>query len=748
MKKIITLFSLIAVTAVANAESKTTIKLISSEAGSTTIQFTPGSPIFKNVATASGTAQTVSLDKGTSLLIAGAPDLAKLTSSVIIPDLAEMQINVVSSTYYDLAGIEVAPSKGNLKRNIDPTSVAYTYGSMYGSSNFYPSDLASLSSPYILRDYRGQTISVCPFQYNPITKVLRVYTDIVVNVSVQSATGGENALNRITDEKIVDEEFNAIYKKQFINFPDLRYTVLSENGSMLIICFDSFAPDMAPFVTWKNKKGIPTELVLKSAVGTTGTAIKTYITNYYATHPTLKYVLLVGDAAQIPCLPTGYGDSDNNYGYQTGTDSYPELFIGRFSGSTNTHIQIQVNRTVNYEQTPQAGAAWYKKGIAIGSDQGPGDDGEMDFEHQRNLKAKMMAFTYNDYSENFDGSQGGLDASGNPSAASIGTQVDAGVGIITYTGHGSDFAFSTSGYSTTNILSLNNSAHPFIFSVACVNGNFVTNATCFAEGWLRAGTPAAPEGALATLMSTINQSWNPPMEGQDAMIDIMVESFASNIKRTFAGVALNGCMQMNDAYGAGGAEMTDTWTVFGDPSVMMYTDSPQPMTTSHVGSVPVGTTSVVVNNNTNGALICISKGGVIQGTGISNGTSATITIPSAAVGTMDVVATAFNKMPYAGTITVSTATGINDAANAATFVTFPNPANNSLTMNYNLNASEQVKLSLYNALGQEMMIVANETAAAGLFSKTIDVTSFPAGVYTCRLATETTVITKQVVIQK
>lgn len=753
MKKIITLFSLIIATSVAIAETPTKINLVNTDNGVTTIQFIPGSTIFKNVSTPTGVSQIVSLDKGTALLIEGAPDMEKLTTSLIIPDFAKMQINIISSNYYDLTGIDIAPSKGNLKRNIDPANVAYTYGTIYGQSNFYPANIANLNTPYILRDYRAQTISVCPFQYNPITKVLRVYTDIVVSVSVQNVMGGENAFERVTSEKIIDNEFEEIYKRQFINYEapnrGMMYVPVSENGSMLIICFDSFAPDMQPFVTWKNKKGIKTELVLKSVAGTTAAAIKTYITNYLVTNPTLKYVLLVGDAAEIPSPVTVYGDSDNSYGYISGSDSYPELFVGRFSASTNTHVQIMVNRTVNYEQTPQASATWYKKGIAIASDQGPGDDAEMDYEHQRGLRSQMLAYTYNNYSENFDGSQGGIDLAGNPTAASIGSQIDAGVGIITYTGHGSDFAFSTSGYSATNITTLNNTtAHPFIWSVACVNGNFVLNATCFAEGWLRAGTPAAPEGALATLMSTINQSWNPPMEGQDAMVNILVESAAGNIKRTFGGLSMNGCMQMNDAYGTGGDEMTDTWNLFGDPSVMVFTDTPLPMVTSHTGSIPAGTISVIVSNNTVDALICLSKAGVILGTGISNGTSATITIPSATPGTIDVVATAFNKMPYAGTINVAGSVGIAENNAADAFITFPNPANNSLTMTYTFNSSEKIKLALYNSLGQQVMVVADNTVSAGAFTTTIDISTFASGIYSCKLETESTVITKQVVIQK
>ena len=111
MKKIITLFSLIIATTVAIAGTPTNIKLVNTDNGVTTIQFVPGSPIFKNVTTPGGTSQIVTLDKGTALLIAGAPDMEKLTTSLIIPDFAKMEINIISSNYYDLTGIDIAPSK-------------------------------------------------------------------------------------------------------------------------------------------------------------------------------------------------------------------------------------------------------------------------------------------------------------------------------------------------------------------------------------------------------------------------------------------------------------------------------------------------------------------------------------------------------------------------------------------------------------------------------------------------------------
>jgi hypothetical protein len=758
MKKRLFTFTFVII-CLAALQAQTSIRLINQNAtNSTLIEFAPASYSLNGIKIAERTANKVLIDKGSSLLEKGNPDLQKLTASVLIPDEAEMQVNVISSDFYDVQNVTVAPSKGNLMRNINPDDVPYTYSKVYSENAFFPANIATLSDPYILRDYRGQVVTVCPFQYNPVTKVLRVYTNVKVNVSVKNETGGQNALDRGTRSvSSIDNEFETIYKSQFINYTTANSRlrgVVSEEGSMLIICYDDFAATMEPFVKWKNQKGIPTELVLKSKIGASATAtqIKKYITDYYAAHPTLKYVLLVGDAPQIACSKKADAsgskqDSDVDYGYMTGDDSYPELFIGRFSGTTKDHIAIMVNRTLKYETAPQKDGAWYKKCITIGSDQGPGDNKEYDWQHQRVIAKKLLAYTYNSAGECYDGSRGESDASGNPTSSTVAKLVNAGAGIITYTGHGAETMFVTSGFSSTSVNSLTNkNMWPFIWSVACVNGNFV-NQTCFAEAWLRAGTVDLPTGAVATLMSTINQSWNPPMKGQDAMIDILVESDKNNIKRTFGGLSYNGCMIMNDTYKKQGNDMTDTWTCFGDPSVMVYTNTPTEMVVSHPASVAVATTSITVACDIKGALVSLTKDGVILGTGISDGTSAVITITGATLGVIDVTATAYNKIPYFGKINVGT-TGIADNNAIKSFAVYPTPATNQLNISYKAEKSEKIKIALYNNLGQAVVTIVNEDVSTGVFNKTIDISALQSGVYFCKLETQNTVVTRQIVIQK
>src|SRR4051812_40360178 len=408
MKKITTMLTSLLLAGTISAGTPTTIQSINPTPKSITIEFKPGEYQSRTVQMDGAEATIISVEKGTPLLKKGAPDLPKLASSFIIPDLGQMQLTVVSSSFYDVENVNIAPSKGNLYRNINPETIPYIKGEEYAKNEFYPSNVASLNNPYILRDFRAQAVWVSPFQYNPQTKTLRVYTNIVVRVDQIAAAGGQNEFIRTGEQQVIDKEMNAIYQHQFVNFQSANalgkaaFAPIGETGSMLVICYDDFKNDIAPLVKWKNQKGIATELVLKSVAGSTSAAIKKYIATYYASHPTLKFVLLVGDAPQIPSSSTSAGDSDNNYGYITGSDSYPEVFMGRFSATTSTQVQTMVNRTIAYEKTPQKGATWYKKGIAIGSDQGPGDDNEYDWQHQRKIRTKLMAFTYTDVTENYD----------------------------------------------------------------------------------------------------------------------------------------------------------------------------------------------------------------------------------------------------------------------------------------------------------------------------------------------------------
>lgn len=632
-------------------------QLVSSNIDESIIHFSTDGFLSKQVITPAGPALIINLEGASQILQKGAPDLPKMTASVIIPDLASMQIEILDTKYQDFENILIAPSKGNLTRDIDPSTVPFEFGPEYTTDGFFPGKISDMRDPYIVRDYRGQTVIVYPFQFNPVTHVLRVYTDITVKITISSDIP-VNPLIRTTSAVKSDIDFDAVYQRHFLNKPAnaSRYTPVPEFGNMLIICYDAFMDAMQPFVDWKRQEGYPVEIVDVGTIGN-ATAIKSYIANEYNTKG-LTFVLLVGDNAQVPTSSTSAGDSDNNYAYIVGSDHYPDLFVGRFSAETVAQAETQVQRTLTYEKNPPTGNDWFSICTGIASNQGPGDDNEYDYQHIRNIQNnKLIPFTYTYANELFDGSQGGNDQSGNPTPASVATAVNAGTSIINYTGHGSDMTWGTSGFSVNDVNNLvNDNLLPFIWSVACVNGNFA-HQTCFAEACLRATHNGEPTGAIAFLGATINQSWDPPMVGEDEMDDILVETY-SFTNRTFGALSMNGCMEMNDEFGAGGSEMTDTWVCFGDPSVMVRTAMPQNLTVTHDPVLLIGATQLSVLCDVEGARATLSLNGTNLNTAVIEGGSALLEFAGLDnIGTATLTVTAFNHLPYIADVEIVPASG-------------------------------------------------------------------------------------------
>ncbi len=606
-----------------------------------------------DIPTLSGIKKAVQIPETARSLVAGAPEVLQRTESVIIPHGSTMQLAILESEFIELANTELIPSKGNLMRTIDPASVPYQQGSEYQQKGFYPAEVSNLSKPYILRDFSGQAISVFPVQYNHSQKLIRIYRKIRVSLSKSKSSNSPKAITKFT-KPIVNRSFIGLYQNHFVNFGPMNYIATSEKGKMLIIADTNFMAAMIPFVQWKNLSGIPTEMVSTATTGTSASSIKTYITNYYNTE-NLSFLLLVGDAQHVPPITSGVsGESDNAYAYISGNDHYPEFYVGRFSVETVADVNTMVSRTLTYEKNPPMNNSWLKTNMGIASSQGPGDDNEMDYEHIRNIQIDLAGYTYSTDYELFDGSQGGQDAAGNPTSTMVLNLLNEGVGHISYCGHGSSTSWGSSNFNNSGINNAsNNDAWPTIFSVACVNGDFVGK-TCFAETWLRArSSNNEPEGAIAVIMSTINQSWDPPMEGQDEMIDVMCELDTANIKHSFGAIVMSGCMQMNDSYGSSGDNMTDTWTVFGDPSVVVRTDSAVQFAVNHDLTRFLGDSVLNVSSTANGAYVSLTKNYQVIATGVIQNNSCILTFsPLSTLDSLIIVVTKYNHLPYIDTIPV------------------------------------------------------------------------------------------------
>ena len=644
------------------------------------------------VATPRGEAYVISLPKSVSTAHAGEPDMPMTGIPVMIGDKARMDVRVIDAQYTDYEGIEVAPSKGDFPRTIDPATVPYTYGDCYSQDAFFPANNVGLYEPYIIRDFRGQNMAVYPYAYNPVTKTLRVYYDMTLEMYKVDDSGTNTMETRRSNVVKMDPDFKSVYQRHFINFETAmnRYTPVDEDGDLLIICYDNFISSMTDFVNWKKTRGMNTTIVGTSTAGTTYSAIKSYIQSQYNANNNLTHVLLVGDVAQIPGYTytgaSGYeGKGDNPYGQIVGSDIYNDVFIGRFSASSAAQVTTQVNRIITYERDLTTSSSWCQNGLGVSKNEGgAGHNGEDDYEHIENIRTDLLNFGYSTVYQDYYG------ASNYPSTSTttISNHINSGVGIINYCNHGSQTAWQSHNYTNTHVNALtNDNKLPFVFSVACYNGQYDYSSDCFGEAWLHATNGSNPTGAISGTFSYISQPWIPPMWAQDEFVDILVESYNNNIKHTAAGAAVNGMMGIFDHYSTTEAQAVGTyqaWILFGDPSLMLRTKTPQAMTVTHNGSIQPAVTNYTVNvTNGNGALATITNANheILGKATVSNNT-ATINITGTFTPGEDLTLCVFgyNKVTYLGTIQVIASEGPYIVVNSYTPTT--------------ANVGEQTNLSL------------------------------------------------------
>jgi PKD repeat protein len=559
-----------------------------------------------------------------------------------------VSMEIIPGTYTDYPlEYPLLPSRGVIYRDQDPSKIPYEIAHESIIDDFYPANLADITEPFIIKDARGLTVYVYPFRYNAATQTLRVYKGLTVNLT-DNNTEPINPLHNTSGKYF--REMEGMYQSIFVNYDNQMDDLsMAEAGDILVICTSRDETAIQPYIDWKKEKGFD----VQKEVVATGTNVKTLIQQKYNANNDILYVQLVGDWADIKCDigASANAPMDPMLGCVVGTDYYPDIAIGRFSASSAAQVTIQVDKTIDYEKSTSG--SWYKKAIGVASNQGPGDDNELDYEQINVIyNNKLDPFTYNTHSTAYDPTG---------TASQVAGYINQGAGIINYCGHGSSTSWGSTGFSNTNINSLSNGDMlPFIFSVACVNGAFHNTSDCFAEAWLK----KLNGGAVMTLMSTINQPWDPPMRGQDYFNDLLTGGYnytsnPGNGTNTDEGRTIIGSIVVNglnlmyaESSGNDDLNTIKTWTIFGDASLQARTDAPGNVTYSNnfifTGS-PFQTTVSVNGSTKEGALVAISQNGVYASA--YSGADGSVTIPNTFTpGDVKLVITAFNAATVYETI--------------------------------------------------------------------------------------------------
>jgi gingipain R len=631
---------------------------------------------------ATNQAIAVTIKGATPMLTKGAPDLPKLATTLRLPDAGSVQAEVLSSTFVDVPNVLVAPSKGDIKRSVNPADVPYWFGATYGLDAFYPSALVDVHEPFLFRDTRGVHVWIHPTQYNPVTRTLRVYKQMRIVFDRRIDIGSNE--RQASKSHAGGEVLNEICRRLYINGNEQVTDAQKGNAAldpekMLILCDDALLTEIEPLAIWKRQMGIKTTVVATSALANKDTStIAAFVRQKYQTEG-IQYLLLVGDDSKIKPLMRYDGDSyscDNCYGYLDGNDYMPEVMVGRLHATSAAELRLMVARNLEYEKAPVVDPAtpWMQTQLWAASNEGLGigDDGQADWQHANAWKTAHLADGAGNFYEFYDADHSAdsptighmtADQPGNPAQSSIvGLMNGPGVGVYNYTGHGWEEGLVSGDFSVDAVALLTNvHKYPILIGVACCTGHFTSpSGDCLGEVLQRAGntTTNTSFGAIASFLSSDFQSWSPPMEGQDGMNQYLVDADGTTNHPTIGGLAVYGNARMIQAYGTAGELMAGFWNPFHEPSFVPRTRQPQQITATMPTGVFIGQSDLTVQCAVEGALVAVYFKDQTIGVARVAGGAATVQFPALNdIGAMTVTISQFNMIPLQQTVSVSPLSG-------------------------------------------------------------------------------------------
>jgi hypothetical protein len=600
----------------------------------------------------------------------GAPDLPVVSCLMAVPDRGEVHLEIVSFDERVLDGYDVAaarPFELEGKRPLEATPDV----SVYGTDAFYPSELASLGEPGVFRDLRVVSVRVNPVRYNPVTKELSVAERVKVRLTYGPGPG----INpRTVTRSFRSAAFEPLYESLIDNY-DLLPRAEVRRGSYLIIAADGYAAALAPLVEWKCSKGIETELVLLSTIGASPTNqdIKDYIQNAYETWPNPPdYVLLVGDsttstAATVPCwylpaVPFSHV-TDHPYTELDGTDYFPEVIIGRMSVDSATEATVAALKVLSYERDCDGpGNAWYTKALMVAGNYGATPPPTSP--RQTVLRVREMLY---------DCGYAQVDTIFYPPYVApnpIGSTIDAGVGIVNYRGWGAAQGWHYPEYYVDDIQALSNgNALPIMTSCVCGTGNWESWGydPCFAEAWIRAGTPSNLQGGpVAYGPSDFNTHtrWNNAVGSgfYQGLLYEGLEQFGQAALRSKFEVWKWFVDERED--GDWVEYYYNVYNVIGDPELLVRLEAPSGFVVSHDASVNLGENNLSVRvtdtggNVVHGAEVVLYKENEFLETCVLAGEDRVLmAMPAETAGTTNVTVVAPGYRPYVGYTNVVTSSG-------------------------------------------------------------------------------------------
>ena len=484
---------------------------------------------------------------------AGSPNLPTDSRMMAIPQGATASLRVVSFEKETLHNVNIAPALRIQAETEEPDMNYVKDMAIYDKNAFYPAEPFVMGNSYI-RGVESVTVSITPFQYNPVTKDLIVYTNIELAVDFEGGTGhfGEDRLRSPYWDPILAAELMNYDQLPVIDYAARMQEWLrgDDDGAEYLIITpnnDAWAEYANQLRDYRTRQGIITKVYRLDEMPANSTnAMKAWFHNAYHTWdiPPVA-VCLLGDhgsdmgqyiPAEVVFHSDYYGNciTDNRYADAEGNDNLPDMVFSRLVAQNASELPVFVGKQIEYEYTnPNTNPSFYNRPItALG--------------WQTERWFQLCSEVFGGYMRNhgydtnrinciYDGTPGNIWSSNQNTSMVVNYFGPNGVGYIPaspselgdwnngtpelvvqavnegsfwlqHRDHGLETGWGEPAVRNSHIELMNNVGMlPFVMSINCETGMFDytgSNGNCFAEKWMRRTYNGENAGAVGLICPT------------------------------------------------------------------------------------------------------------------------------------------------------------------------------------------------------------------------------------------------------
>ncbi len=648
-----------------------------------------------DVVTSKFTLQPVNTSKGnfvkltgpqlTKTYVQGMPELPVYSKLIEVPQGADVTIKVISydEEIIDLnsQGItaKIIPAQASERKTPSHDELSLNENVYHKNAFYKPGDMVIYDERGQMRATRIGRIEIRPFSYNPVKNLLKVYKNIKIEVTF---TGANHAATKALKKKYGDgagTSFGSFLKldygqKAFMAQAPFTYVIVADRA---------YEAALQDFVQWKTQKGfnVIEAYTDDPNVGNTVASIKAYCQNLYNNPPAgynpLSYILVVGDIDVIPATQHAeVNDSpytDLDIAEYTG-DYLPEVNFGRWAADNAQEVADIVAKTIKYEKLQMADISYLHDALLVAGDDESHEDtyggGAIYYADHYYVNAAHNSFSHTFLQSTIETWPGG----NNQAHDSIMTNINTGVGLANYTAHCSPDGWASPSFTRNDLNNTINNVDKYgIWIGNCCQSNKFDESDAFAE--LAIKKPNA--GVIGYIGGSQYTYWDEDYYWGVGVGNIVAQpQYDDTTAGVYDGLYHDKANEVNDLstwyitnyqiIEAGNLAVEAStsnlkayyWVIYqlaGDPSIVSYMGTPQPMAvTATPSSIILGATSLSVNAAPY-ATVALSQNNVLVAAATTDASgNCTLTIPSNSitVGDADLVVTAQNKVPYIGTIQV------------------------------------------------------------------------------------------------